>query len=277
MDTTDKESNRPKKIVWLLLILPIGLAIGTVTSVVQHLKQHEEENSSEAFTVAVPLNLADIKSGMRGSLSLGSRHQRSELGQRNIQSTRRFIESTVSPAGTGLQFIDKKLHNLGEKNSLITYADIKGSNKKALTCVVVELVGESNTGDAARISIAASLMRALSDAKPNHSLRFILTPSSLESAQHLKEIKLSVLQSGETIERLVLLRANDQGSPPSEWVHSMGEKAGQVVDPQTSQQLLTITHAALRHGPADSFSDEHVQSALLAAEQLRHLILSIAH
>ncbi|SHJ62283.1 hypothetical protein SAMN02745181_2202 [Rubritalea squalenifaciens DSM 18772] len=298
-DHTEEQINQrsARKYWWLLMLLPIGLAVGTITSLVQHLRKDQIEQEQAAFKVAVELNVQDIGTAMDGALVIGERNMESELGRKNIRSTRRFIEGVVSPGGTGLQFQKVKSTNIDEKTVYQSYVDItkyqkdKLENKvlplkqeRQVIAVLIELEGEKTRGNAAKLAIIPSVIRSLAEFKPETTLRFILAPARKDLSGHLADTRQQLLGEKETLLALIVLKEKPDATAAeaNDWTTLSGDP--QLLETLKSNTQFTqspgsplsaeLTHPALLNEKAQEITEPQVNVALTAASQLRDMLMN---
>ncbi len=260
------------------MILPIGLVIGTVTSVVNHLRQNEEKEAQLEFQVAVALNAKDIEITMDRALLLGKRRLTTEQGRNNIQTTNRFLQGSVSPGGTGIQFTETSIDVGGNNKLKLAYADIEGAKKNEFIAVVIELVGEKGQADAAKLGLTPSLIRSLSEANPTYTLRFVLSPESQSAKQHAQSLREHTLTSEkQEFRKVIVLKQQEEVdiSDLNDWKILASSPALLVA--KSEARLLDITHPVLRKESTDQITPEFSKATLKAADQLRVLILKLAN
>ena len=260
------------------MILPIGLVVGTVTSLVNHLSQNEKKEAQLEFQVAVALNAKDIASTMDHALLLGTRTNATELGRNNTQTVSRFIQGSVSPGGTGIQFKEVNLKSAGDQKLRLAYADIFGAEENEFVAVVIELVGEQGKADAAKLGLTPSLIRSLADASPNYSLRFVLSPETQSAQQHAASLRKNTLSSKkQKIHKVIVLKEQDNVAitDPNDW-KILASSPAQLAS-KSESNLIEITHPVLRREPTEAITTEHSKATLKAADQLRMLILKLAN
>lgn len=272
----DKKSAR--KFLWILMLLPIGIAVGSITSLVNHLSKNQEAEAQEEYKVAVALNAKDITNAMKKSLLFGKRNLTSEIGLTNTESVKRFIKGDVSPGGTGQQWEDAKVTTSNNRTIKLSYTDIQGADKDQIIAVVIELVGKKNKADTSKIAITPAVIRSLLKEKPLTTIRFVLTPSTGSASQHAEEIRRVSLKKNQTLLHTIVLKEQDEVklSDTDEWknLHS-NTSASQLIEDGKSE--LEITHSVLRRAEISEVSPQHSQATLDAAAQLRTLILKAAN
>jgi hypothetical protein len=273
--STDEKSAR--KYWWIIMILPIGLVVGSITSVVHHLRQNEEKESQKEFQVAVALNADDIESAMTLSLLIGKRNITTEMGRNNIQAVNRFIQGAVSPGGIGLQFTGVNITTNGQKKLSLAYTDIEGDKKNEFVVLVIELIGEKGKSDAAKIGLSPSLIRSLAGDKPLYSLRFVLSPETLSASQHAQSLRKHTLSSRKQIlHKVIVLKEQDvvNITDPNDWKISAASPTQHAS--KSEQSSIEITHPILLMEDTNEISPEFSKATLKATDQLRLLLLKFA-
>lgn len=282
-EAANKSSAR--KYWWLLMLLPIGLIVGTVTSLTQALRKDKEEQEQKQYQIAVELNAEDIRTGMERALLIGERSMHSEIGRENIRTTRRFIQGVVSPAGTGLQFTKVKSTNVDEKTVYQTYVDIPGREPEKIIAILIEMEGEKNKGNAAKLAIIPSVIRSLAEYKPRYTLRFVLAPEKKDSQDHFTDISIQLLSPKDQLLALITLREKDKVSiqEDNDWTLQTGNQAllnymqGKAEISIDTPTTLTadITHPALHTEQVETITDPQVKATLTAASQLRDMLMQV--
>lgn len=273
--STDKTGS--KKIWWIIILLPIGLAVGTVTSIIHHLRQNEEAESQKEFKVAVALNAKDISTGMQHALILGRRKLDSKIGRKNAQAAIRFIQGAVSPAGTGMQFTEKKVFSVDAKNFQLAYTDIPGSTEENIVAVVIETVGGKTKAEAAKLGISSSLIRSLTEAQPRNTIRFVLTPNAATAQEHAKSLTVNTLSADQKIVKTIVLKAQDEVkiSDANNW--KLTNPNSSALSSITGATFAEITHPILLSEPISEITPSQSKAALKAADQLRNIVLTAAN
>lgn len=267
----DKKSAR--KYWWIIMLLPVGLAVGTITGLYQHLRKDQTEQEQAEFKVATDLNVNDLYSVMRNARDLGTRDPSSEIGRKNIRTANRFIQSIISPGGTGQQFSKTKLSNIDGQTLYLNHTDIKGTNPSQVVAVVIELEGSNTKGNTTKLAIFPSLVRSLLEAKPNKTIRFILTPQNQPLEQITNQIQRKLIARGETLASLILLREKPTVSTADsdDWTLLDGKPVTQT----TTKSI--ITHTVLHNTPAGpQITQSHQNATLQAATKLKALIIELA-
>ena len=265
-DSEDKKSAR--KFLWILMILPIGLIAGTVLSLINHLDHDKKEKEHNQFKVAVALNAADIKTAMERPLLLGERSETTEFGRKNTQTARLFLQGSVSPAGSGLIFSEKRALSVNGDSPFVSYVDIPGINEDEIILVVIELVDKKSKGDASKLGLTPSLIRSLIDEKPLKTIRFVFTPTMRSAEEHANSLSELILEKKQTLDKVIVLKTQPEVSvtDTNDWT-SLTQ----------SEERIELTHPVLHATAVDTISDTHLEATLNATDQLRTYLLKAAN
>lgn len=250
------------------MILPIGLIAGTVLSLINHLAHDKKEKEYEQYKVAVALNAKDIQTGMERSLLIGERSESTERGRNNAQTVRRFLQGSVSPAGSGLIFTETRSLSATGDSPIVSYVDIPGVNKDDFLLIVIELVGKKSKGDAAKLGLTPSLIRSLIDEKPLNTIRFVFSAETLDAAQHATALSPLIFEKKQTLDKVIVLKTQSEVSvsDANDWKQL-----------NTSTKFKEITHPVLLESAAENISTDQLDATLRATDQLRTLILEQAN
>lgn len=262
----DKKSAR--KFFWIIMILPLGLLVGTILSVINHLDHDKKEKEHNQFKVAVALNADDIKTGMERSLLIGERSETTEFGRKNTQTVRLFLQGSVSPAGSGLIFTEKRALSVNGDAPFVSYVDIPGINEDEILLVVIELVDKKSKGDASKLGLTPSLIRSLIDEKPLKTIRFVFTPTTRSAEEHANALSELTLKKKNKLAKVIVLKTQPEVaiSDLNDWKHLTA-----------STEHIEITHPALHATEIEVITDAHLAATLKATNQLRTLLLKEAN
>lgn len=251
------------------MLLPIGLAVGSVLSLINHLDHDKKEKEYNQFKVAVTLNVDDIQSTLEHSLLLGSRDTQTALGRKNAQTVRLFLQGSISPGGSGLEFTEKRVPSFpAEEKPLLSYTDIEGVEKDKFIFVVIEIMEAKSKGDSSKLAITPSVVRSLIEEKPLHNIRFVFTPATLSAAQHAEQLSKLTLTRKQELTKLFVLKTQ-----PSVDVADKNDWRSLNADSKHTE----ITHPVLLETPVTQITEAHLKGTLKAADQLRNLLLKEAN
>ena len=186
MNQTKEESKSAKKFWWILMLLPVGLGIGTVTSLVQHLRKSDMEESQERFTVTEEITLNDLLLSYKHAQLIGDRRLEVKANSRNIQTAKNFIQGSVSPGGVGLTFTDNHTPRVGYESLKTAHVEIPGRNPKQAIAIVIELAGPRSQAEAIKLALTPPLMRSLANTEAQQSIYVVLSPLQTSPEEHQK-------------------------------------------------------------------------------------------
>lgn len=182
-----KDMKSAKKFMWILMLIPIGLGVGVVTSNINFRKAEEAKADTSLYRASQIFNKAGLEDDMtKILLSQGEgadyflRHISSTLGINNYL--------TVDPIqGSG--------SNRG-------FYDVEGEDAKSVTAIVIELDESNPVAKSSLLAIPAAVIKSLAGEKDfTHTLRFIFLPKKYDGNEFLLKEK------GERLKSHIIIRA----------------------------------------------------------------------
>jgi len=240
---TEETSKSAKKFLLILMLIPIGLAVGVVTSNVNFRKKEAEKEELEKYKVSQTFNKLEVKDDMEKLLL--SRDENSDYLLRHISST----------LGINHYLTIKTL--LGEGANL-GYYDIVGKDKKLVTVVLVELDESNPIAKSALLAIPTAVIKSIAGEKEfSNTLRFVFLPKKHEGND------LNLKYKGESLKNVYTIKAGGDFTLDD--------------DIHWRQEENIWLHPAMKY-PHESVSDYitsgQVELSLQAARQLKEILLS---
>ncbi|WP_205619018.1 hypothetical protein [Rubritalea marina] len=255
------------------MLLPIGLGIGTVTSLVQHLRKADAEESQDEFTVSQEINQEEITLSLNHARLLGPRNIQHSASTKNIQTTKNYLQGSVSPGGVGLGFNEAITPVEAYRSLRTSYSVIPGRNTQRATTIIIELSGEKNDAEAAKLAIMPSVIRSLATVEAQQSIIFVLSPVTGSAQQHLNLLKKLNSFPAKTITATLVIKSspNITLDYTDQWFNTETPSKPLHLDINNDNHV-TLSHVALSN-------DLNNQDTLLfqAAKSLRSLILQVAN
>ena len=237
-----KDAKSAKKFFWILMMIPIGLGIGVVTSNVNFREAEESKADLEQFKVSQVFDRSGIEDHMEKILLW--RRENADYFLRHISSTLGINHYlTVRPSsGYGA--------NLG-------YYDIKGSDEERITAVIVELDESNPVAKAALLAVPTAVIKSLAGEKGfSHTLRFVFLPKKYDGNSSNLKVK------GEALESYFMIRAG----------------GGFTINDDVSWRKGDVWYHPAMAYPHESVSDYitpgQVELSLQAAVQLKELLVA---
>ncbi len=238
----EQDAKSAKKFLWILMMIPIGLAIGVVTSNVNFREAEESKADLEQFKVSQMFDRSAIEDDMEKILL--SKDENADYFLRHISSTlgiNHYLTVRSSP-GYGA--------NLG-------YYDIKGRDNERITVVIVELDESNPVAKAALLAVPVAVIKSLAGEKGfSHTLRFVFLPKKYDdNSSNLRE-------KGEDLESYFMIRAG----------------GGFTINDDISWKRGDVWYHPAMAYPHESVSDYitpgQVELSLEAAVQLKELLVA---
>ncbi len=242
--TAEVENASMTKYWWILMIIPIGLIIGTVTSTCNHLKHDKEKDEMAEYRVSEDFNKQSLEDDLRKAFATPK--QDSKITLKGISSS------------NGLNHY-LKLRPVRDGTGALGYYDVKSEdedNSGQIVAIVTELDEENAASRAAMIAIKIAVMKSVfGETNFKHTLRFVFIPNRKSNIEVNSEI---LTLKGEKLVDFYLLRPMDQ--PNFEKVRWIEENN-------------IISHPALDRKLGEALTEQQLNLAFEAAKQLRVFLL----
>ncbi|WP_227021471.1 hypothetical protein [Oceaniferula marina] len=168
----------PRKYKIMLMILPVGVVIGTIVFMVAYFKMERDEERQRAVIASYGLRVEDL-SDMVGKLTdrIGPRDHGSESGRRGMKQASAMIEGRLGPQNVGYKVEKGGGEAIGEWQWKSLWVDIEGrSAPEEVIIVAASYAGEGQDADATCLSTVVMLASAMARKEPARTLRFVFLP-----------------------------------------------------------------------------------------------------
>jgi len=242
--TAEVKHGSVTKYWWFLMIIPLGLMVGTVTSTYNHLKHDRQKDEMQQYRVSEDFNKQSLEDDLRKAFATPNQEAKTTL--KGISSS------------NGLNHY-LKLRQVGDDTGALGYYDVKAEeeeNQKQIIAVVTELDEENAGSRAAMIAIKISVMKSVfGETDFKHTLRFIFLPSKKSDILNKPEV---LALKDEQLKAYYFLRPMDQPSfDKVAWL----------------QQGNIISHPALDRNDEQVLTERQINLTFEAAKQLRAFLL----
>lgn len=251
------------------MLIPIGLSVGVVTSLVSHLKKDKEANEVERFSQELNLErLADAVDKM--TEYIGERSLESEPHRQAMRQMSSFIQGELSPQNSGLEVYRDKGIPVEGRLWYHYWVNIEGKQSNNVHLVLTNYDGTRDTGESAKLATIMSVAQSLGAEIPPHSIRFVFAPQQLPTAELVKQAKLRCLLPSENCKHVTLVQTSQTNSldSPDGWFPVSGVSAEEM-----SEKLSVITHSSLTLGNNSAIPANRAAALLKAASLLRKRLL----
>ncbi len=235
---------------WILIIIPLGLIIGTVTSTCNHLQADLNKDDLAQYRVSEEISKKPLTDDMQKAF---------DMPDQAVDITLKGISSS-----NGLNHY-LKLRTFQTIDSKYGYYDVVGKNKSEVLALIVPL-DESNPGArAAMLGTGIAVMKSVfGESNLKHTLRFVFVPSTENDI--LLQPSIFTLNDEKLIGYYQLQSQINPNFTKVDWL--------EITSPATEPQLGTIlSHPALDLTAENSLTDQKINLTFQAAQQLRKLLL----
>ena len=264
-------SSSAKKYWFLLMILPIGLAVGVVTSLVSHLRQDQKANEVVKFSQSIDLeSLTDSANKM--TTYIGERHLESEEGQLTMLQMASFLQGELSPQNSGLVVHKDKGFPLEGRLWYHYWVNIEGKQSNNIHLVLTNYDGPKDTGESAKIASLIALIQSLGAETPSQSIRFVFAPKAQALDALIKEARLRCLLPEENCIRTTVIQTCDNVSldADNDWFEL--PQAAELASVQGESTTTLISHPTLMTGSQKDLTEHRAKALFSATAKLRETL-----
>ena len=286
---TEENGKRPRRVVWLLVLLPVWLLASGAGAIwyFLHAEKREELRGEQRFARAVSEDL--LADDLRKLVELiGERHASSETAARNLTRTAAMIEGLLGPGNTGY----KVRRESGPSEWPLLQVTLAGDKSSAPGVWVVSSYDSqagSRGAEANATGLAATLAaaQALAGTSFPASIHFVLIPHAndrdspvLETATKLRDV---IRQSGEPrallcveamgADRQLWLSSRETAAVPLSLAHELGVIRGMddvclTDDADLASALFEMGLPAVRVATRAQVAPDEADSALPDASRV---------
>lgn len=278
----------PRKYKILIMILPVGVVIGTIVFMIAYFHMEREELRERSVIASYGLRVGDLEDMVsKFSDRVGERSRNSESGRKGLKQAASMIEGRLGPQNVGYRV------NKGDglvMDGLIwksLWVDLRGERSpEDVVMVAVAYAGAGQDADANCLSTV--MMLASSMARESHActLRFVFLPWDLSPAEQNRWLLQRCLQDGERCRGIIGLRpmeevpraGGDQWLVTSEssrdrdwWAYLSqgGKMPGEGAEPVSVWATASVYSAKAWVGRRDARLERTIQLAAEMEEWLR--------
>lgn len=239
-----KDARSAKKFMWLLMLIPIGLAVGVVASNINFRKREQDKFDLAQYRFSQMLDRESFQDDMEKVFA--SKGKRGDYFLQHISSTlgiNNYLTQIPTLSGEG---------NLG-------YYDIKGDDEREVSVVIVELNEPNQSVLSSLLAIPTAVIQSMAGEKDfTHTLRFVFLPMTYDGNEKNLRRKKEKLAS--------VMRIRAGGSFTVNDALSWRESGGVLQHP-----ALAYPHKSV----SDRITSGQVELSMQAAKQLREKLLEM--
>lgn len=197
---TQAEENSPRIYKILLMILPLGVVIGTIIFMFMYFYLEREQEKSQPVIAAHGFRAADLEDMVdKFTGRIGERSIDTEPGRSGLRRAASMIEGRLGPQNVG--------YSVGRSEGLAAHGllwrslsvEIPGEKKpKEVVFAAVSYAGPGQDADANTVSTMIMLASSMAREKPARTLRFVFIPIEDSVAKKNQWLLARCLKPGET-------------------------------------------------------------------------------
>lgn len=218
----------PKIYKVLLMILPVGVVIGTIVFMTMYFYMEREEERERNVIAAYGLRVEDLDD-MVGKFTdrIGLRDHGTEEGQRGLAKASSTIEGRLGPQNVGYTVHKGEGMAIGDRVWKSLWVDLRGSSSAdEVVLVAVSYAGAGELADSNALSTVMMLASSMAREQLEKTLRFVFLPLQQAPEKQNQWLRDLCIQKGERCIGIIGIQALP-GSPDlggEHWqVHYQGE------------------------------------------------------
>ena len=287
------EEKQPRIYKFAIMVLPIGVIIGTAVFMWMYYQKHKEESNEQQVIVAAGIRLTDLQDMTSKFTDLiGPRGVDTQEGQVGLQRAAAMIEGRLGPQNMGFKVFRGEAEAVGERLWKSLWVDVRGGDQeKQVLIVAVSFSGPGEIADANTVSTVMMLASSLAEDKPSRTIRLVFLPMKREFEEQNRWLVSQCLRNGETCAGIVGLHVMD-GAPQAggdEWLVSVSDDTDmawwqflsgvQETGSFSGGEVPTVwlTHAVYSNAAWEGKKEERIQATIPVAQQLRDRIWKAAN
>lgn len=198
----------PRFYKFMLMVLPVGVVVGTIVFMVAYFHMAREEEREHSVIASYGLRITDLED-MVGKFTdrIGLRDHRQEEGKRGLKQAASMIEGRLGPQNVG--------YNVEKGEGIVIegaiwrslWVDLLGDSKpNEVVILAVSYAGAGQDADANCLSTAMMLASSMARHAPAKTLRFVFLPLEQSSELQNQWLLERCIKDGETCVGVVGLK-----------------------------------------------------------------------
>ena len=258
---------------WFLLILPLGIIIGSITSTCSTLKQDQAEQDSQKYVISVKVNQEAVLDDLNKLYNTPPRTNGEKL---------HFLSSSIS--NNPNQYLTEVGYTSENDQTLLAgHLNIEGSEKEKVIVIALELDRPHSLGSAALQTISIAMIRSIKGEKDFRcTIRLVYLPKTATPEQHLLDIDKRILDKDEELQAMLLLRELPELTEAQEDGWQIIAEKGNLTDKLKIGGLpdkgsFTVwSHPVTLTDQPSTITETRFDLILKAINQLREAVLNVA-
>jgi len=204
--------SQPRIYKFLLMVLPVGVVIGTIVFMFMYFYMEREEERNHSVIASYGLRFDDLED-MVGKFTdrIGVRDHATAEGRRGLKRAASMIEGRLGPQNVGYPV--KKGEGVAIDGLLwkSLWVDLRGeSSPDEVVLATVSYAGAGEVADANCVSTLMMLASSMARDQPSKTIRFVFLPMDQSPKEQNKWLLARCLAPGETCAGILGLKTMDR-------------------------------------------------------------------
>lgn len=282
---TQAEESSPRIYKILLMILPVGVVVGTIIFMFMYFHLEREEEKSHSVIVAHGFRASDLEDMVdKFTGRIGQRGIDTEAGRFGLRRAASMIEGRLGPQNVGYSVSMSEglaAHGLLWRSLSV---EIPGEQQpKEVVFAAVSFAGPGHDADANTVSTMIMLASSMAREKPARTLRFVFMPMEDTVAGKNQWLLSRCLGPGETCFGIIGLetmqetpstadsawQAATNSTGAIDWWHSLQGMKEMVRVNEGRAPSVWLTHTAFSPQAWNGSRGQRIERTMSAAQELR--------
>jgi hypothetical protein len=264
----------------MLMVLPVGVVIGTIVFMVAYFHMAREEEREHSVIASYGLRMSDLEDMVaKFTDRIGLRDYRQEDGKRGLKQAASMIEGRLGPQNVGYNV--EKGEGVASDGTIwrSLWVDLRGESKPhEVVIVAVSYAGAGQDADGNCLSTAMMLASSMARHAPAKTLRFVFLPLEQSSELQNQWLLERCLNEGEACVGVIGLKTMNKApevggddweveTPRSQdqawWLYLRGERE---LQPEQPAYVWVTTSVFSNHAWQDRRYDRLERTITLTAQ-----------
>lgn len=288
---TDLKSPRVYKI--LLMILPVGVVIGTIIFMFMYFYLEREDEKNHAVIASHGLRISDLEDMVEKFTDrIGQRNIQTEQGRAGLRRAASMIEGRLGPLNVGYPVARSKgeaAYGFLWKSLSVEILGQKNPNE--VIFAVVSYAGAGEDADANTVSTLMMLASSMARENPDRTIRFVFTPMSISPEKQKQWLINQCLKADERCYGIIGIetmsempgaadsawQATTKSSQDAMWWNNLKDDAAELDPASTGAGVVWLTHPVFSPQTWVNSRGRRLDSTLSVAQDLRRWLVKASH
>ena len=286
-DTKAEDADQPAPRIYkvLLMILPVGVVLGTIVFMFMYFYLEREEEKNYSVIVSHGIRVSDLEDMVdKFTNRIGERAIETEVGRSGLRKAASMIAGRLGPQNVGYPITMSDGQPAHGRFWRSLSVEILGETKpQEILFVAVSYAGAGEDADANTVSTVMMLASSMARENPSCTVRFVFMPFD-DSTQELNQWLLTrCLMPGESCLGIIGLKSMDDMPSPGDsgwqisthssqdlvWWNSLQNEQATLKQNDDVVPTVWLTHAVFSSKTWIDQRAQRLESTLVPAQELR--------